>query len=44
MLILGLDIGYGSTKCILMENDQILKKFKIESVIGITRSSKLNLL
>ena len=39
MLILGLDIGYGSTKCILMENDQILKKFKIESVIGITQKN-----
>lgn len=39
MLILGLDIGYGSTKCILMENEQILQKFKIESVIGITQKN-----
>lgn len=39
MLILGLDIGYGSTKCILMDDDKILKKFKIESVVGITQKN-----
>ena len=39
-LILGLDIGYSSCKCVLMHKDgQTIKKFKFPSKIGITRSN-----
>ena len=38
--ILGIDIGFGDTKCILMHSDGgIIKKFKFTSAIGITKKN-----
>ena len=39
-LILGIDIGYSSCKCVLMHKDgTTIKKFKFPSFVGITKSN-----